>query len=191
MAKQGAAGRALGAALMSSLVGAVLGAVSLALAIAAVRPLVLLIGYGEFFMLSVLGVTLVAALSGDALVKGLTAGALGLLLATVGLDANTSIQRYTFGQLFLWDGVGLVPVVMGLFAIPEVIDLAVKGTSIGEPQLGRLGGVLEGVKDTFRHWSLVLRCSVLGTAIGIIPGMGAPVAQWARERASAVAGELG
>jgi TctA family transporter len=178
MAKQGAAGRALGAALMSSLVGAILGAVSLALAIAAVRPLVLLIGYGEFFMLSVLGVTLVAALSGDALVKGLTAGALGLLLATVGLDANTSIQRYTFGQLFLWDGVGLVPVVMGLFAIPEVIDLAVKGTSIGETQLGRLGGVLEGVKDTFRHWALVLRCSVLGTAIGVIPGMGAPVAQW-------------
>ncbi|MCH7874741.1 MAG: tripartite tricarboxylate transporter permease, partial [Gemmatimonadetes bacterium] len=80
--------------------------------------------------------------------------------------------------LYLWDGVPLVPVTLGLFAIPEIIDLAVKGTSISHVQVGKLGGVMEGVKDTFRHWWLVIRCSALGTYIGIIPGMGGAVSQW-------------
>src|SRR5918999_2390565 len=152
MAKRGEAGRALGAALMSSLVGAVFGAFALALAIPIVRPLVLLFGSPEFFMLALLGITFVAALSGGALVKGLTVGGLGLMLGSIGMDPISGVQRYTFGQLFLWDGIGLVPVTIGLFAIPEVIDLAVKGTSIAEQRVGKIGGVREGVKDTFRHW---------------------------------------
>lgn len=178
MAKKGEAGRALGAALTSSLVGACFGAFSLAVAIPVVRPLVLTVGYGEFFMLSLLGITLVASLSKRALIKGLIAGGIGLMLSTVGVDPNAGIQRYTFGQLFLWDGVGLVPVTLGLFAIPELIDLAVAGTSIAQERAGRLGGVLVGVNDAFRHWGLVLRCSAIGTYFGIIPGMGSAVSQW-------------
>ncbi|MFQ5851855.1 MAG: tripartite tricarboxylate transporter permease [Candidatus Binatia bacterium] len=178
MAKKGEAGRALGAALMSSLVGAVFGAFALALAIPIVRPLVLSIRSPEFFMLALLGVTFLASLSGGAVLKGLTAAAIGLLLATVGLDPISGIERYTFGNLYLWDGVALVPVTLGLFAIPEIIDLAVKGTSIAETQVGKLGGVMEGVKDTFRHRWLVLRCSAIGTYIGVIPGMGGSVSQW-------------
>jgi putative tricarboxylic transport membrane protein len=178
MAKNGEAGRALGAALMSSLVGAIFGAFALAAAIPVVRPLVLLFGSPEFFMLALLGITFVAALSGGALVKGLTMGGLGLLLGTIGMDPISGVQRYTFGQLFLWDGLGLVPVTIGLFAIPEVIDLAVKGTSIAQQRVGKLGGVMEGIKDTFRHWWLVIRCSAIGTYIGIIPGMGGGVSQW-------------
>ncbi len=178
MAKKGQAGRALGAALMSSLVGAILGAFALALAIPIVRPLVLSIGSPEFFMLSMLGVTFLAALSGGAVLKGLIAASLGLLLATVGLDPISGTERYTFGNLYLWDGVRLVPVTLGLFAIPEIIDLAVKGTSIAEKQTSSLGGVMEGVKDTFRHWWLVFRCSALGAYVGIIPGMGGSVSQW-------------
>ena len=178
MAKKGEAGRALGAALMSSLVGAIFGAFALALAIPIVRPLVLAIGSPEFFMLALLGVCFLASLSGDAVVKGLTAGAIGLWLATIGLDPISGTERYTFGNLYLWDGVPLVPVTLGLFAIPEIIDLAVKGTSISHVQVGKLGGVMEGVKDTFRHWWLVIRCSALGTYIGIIPGMGGAVSQW-------------
>src|SRR5262245_32361920 len=106
MAMKGEAGRALGAALMSSLVGAVFGSFALALAIPVVRPLVLSIGYAEFLMLSLLGVTFVAALSGGAVLRGLVAGAFGFLLAMVGLDPVNGVQRYTFGQLYLWDGVG-------------------------------------------------------------------------------------
>jgi putative tricarboxylic transport membrane protein len=178
MAKKGEAGRALGAALMSSLVGAIFGALCLALAIPIVRPLVLSVTSPEFFMLTLLGVTFLATLSGGAVVKGLTAAAIGLQLATVGLDPISGIERYTFGTLYLWDGVRLVPATLGLFAIPELIDLAVKGTSIAETKIGKLGGVLEGVKDTFRHWKLVLRCSAIGAYIGVIPGMGGAVSQW-------------
>ena len=69
-------------------------------------------------------------------------------------------------------------VTIGLFAIPEIIDLALQGTSIAGEQVGKLGGVMEGVKDTFRHWWLVLRCSALGTYIGILPGLGGATAQW-------------
>lgn len=178
MAKKGEAGRALGAALMSSLVGAIFGAFALALAIPVVRPLVLLFGSPEFFMLALLGISFVAALSGGAILKGIISGGLGFLLATIGLDPISGIQRYTFGQLFLWDGIGLVPVTVGLFAIPEIIDLAVHGGSIAKEQVGKIGGVMQGIKDTFRHFWLVIRCSALGAYIGVIPGMGGGVSQW-------------
>src|SRR5688500_3791609 len=130
MAKNGEAGRALGAALMSSLVGAVFGALALALAIPIVRPLVLAFASPEYFMLAVLGLTFVASLSGDHLLKGLIAAGLGLMLATIGLDPVTGTQRFTFGQLFLWDGIGLVPITIGFFAIPEIIELAVQRSAI-------------------------------------------------------------
>lgn len=185
MAKKGEAGRALGAALMSSLIGAVFGAFALALAIPIMNPLVLSIGAPEFFMLAILGITFVASLSGGNLLKGLTSGCFGLALATVGLDPIRGIPRYTLEgvlsqdtSLFLWDGVSLVSVTIGLFAIPEIIDLSVQGTSIAREKIGKLGGVWEGVKDTFRHWWLVIKCSGLGTYIGILPGLGGATAQW-------------
>ena len=186
MAKNGEAGRALGAALMSSLVGAVFGAFLLAAAIPIISPLVLSIGSAEFFMLAVLGITFVASLSGENVPKGLVAGGLGLVLAMVGLDPIESVPRFTLegligedNSLFLWDGVSLVAVTVGLFAIPEIIDLAVQNSSIARDSVPtKLGGVMEGVKDTFRHWKLVLRCSGIGAYIGLIPGMGGGPAQW-------------
>ena len=185
MAKRGEAGRALGAVLMSSLIGAVFGAVVLAAAIPVVRPIVLAIGSPEFFMLALLGITFVATLSGGNMVKGLTVGALGLALAMIRLEPVTSIPRYTLEgvlgrseSLFLWDGVNFVAITVGLFAIPEIIDLAVKGTGIAERSAGRIGGVAQGVKDTFRHWFLVFRCSALGAYIGLVPGLGGGPAQW-------------
>jgi putative tricarboxylic transport membrane protein len=178
MAKAGQAGRALGAALMSSLVGALIGAFALAAAIPVVRPLVLAFGSSESFMLTIVGISFVAVLSGHRVLQGLIAGGLGLMLAMIGLDLRTGTQRYTFGQLHLWDGVGLVAVAVGIFAIPELYDLAVKGTSIADQRIGKLGGVLEGVKDTFRHLGLTIRCSLIGTFAGTIPGLGGAVAQW-------------
>jgi TctA family transporter len=178
MARNGEAGRALGAVLMSSLVGAVFAGVALGAAVPIIRPLVLSFGSPEFFMLSILGISFVAALSGEDALKGVIAGGIGLMLATIGLDPISGIQRYTFGQLFLWDGIGLVPITIGFYAIPETIELAVLGTSIAKQEVGELGGVMEGVKDTFRHWWLVIRCSALGTLTAIIPGMGAATTQW-------------
>jgi len=103
-----------------------------------------------------------------------------LLLATVGQDPQAGISRFTLGTLYLWQGLDLVAVLVGLFAIPEIVDLVVRGTSIaGDRPSGQLNrGVLEGVKDTFRHFWLTIRCSLIGTFIGITPGLGGAVAQW-------------
>lgn len=185
MSKKGEAGRALGASLMSSLVGAIFGAFVLALVIPLVRPIVLSIGAAEFFMLALLGIIFIVSLSGDNLLKGLISGAFGLALALVGLDPINSVPRYTFEHLlgedvslFFWDGISLIVVTVGLFAIPEIVDLAVQGTSIARERVGKLGGVLQGVKDVFRERWLVLRCCVLGSYIGALPGLGGSVAQW-------------
>ncbi len=178
MAKKGQAGRALGIVLSSSLVGAVFGALVLALSIPIVRPLVLSFGSPELFMLAILGISFLSCLGGRSVLKGLIMGGFGLLLSMIGMEYQSGQSRYTFGQPYLWDGLSVVPVVVGLFAIPEIIDLAVKRSSIAEARVGKVGGVMEGVKDTFRHWGLTLRCSAIGAFFGIMPGIGSGVSQW-------------
>jgi TctA family transporter len=183
MAKQGEAGRALGAALMSSLVGAIIGAMALAVSIPVVRPLVLTFGSPELFMITVIGIACITSLSGLGArdqMKGFAMGLLGLLLATIGQERQSGALRFDFGLLYLWEGLDLIPVLVGIFAIPEIVELAVRGTSIaGERPAARLGaGVWEGIKDTFRHFWLVVRCSIVGVFVGILPGAGGGVAQW-------------
>jgi TctA family transporter len=177
MAKLGQAGRALGAALMSSLVGAVIGAVILAASIPIIRPIVLAFGSPEFLGLAIMGIMFVAILSRGNMTKGILMGGFGLMLSMVGLDPQSGTQRYTFGRLELWDGIGLVPVTVGLFGIGEIVDLWVKQSSIAEKHVGKVGGAWQGCVDTFRHFWLVVRCSLLGTIIGVIPGLGGG-SQW-------------
>jgi putative tricarboxylic transport membrane protein len=178
LAKQGQAGRAMAASLMSSLIGAIFGGVVLVLAVPLVRPLVLSLGAAGMFMMGMLGITFIATLSGGDMLKGLVAGGLGLLLAMAGLDSYTATPRYTFGLYYLWDGVPLVPVTIGLFAIPEVVDLAIKGGSIAQMSATKIGGMMEGIKDTFRHWRIVIECSAVGALVGMMPGMGSGVGQF-------------
>jgi TctA family transporter len=183
MAKKGEAGRALGAALMSSLLGALIGAFALALAIPIVRPLVLTFGSPELFMLAVIGISCITSLSGSnarGQIKGFAMGLLGLLVSTIGQERQSGSLRFDLGLMYLWDGLDFVPVLVGIFAIPEIIDLAVRGTSIAgdRPPENLSSGVLQGVKDTFRHFWLVFRCSIIGVFVGILPGAGGGVAQW-------------
>jgi TctA family transporter len=183
MAKKGEAGRALGAALMSSLVGALIGALALALAIPVVRPLVLTFGSPELFLLSMIGMACITSLSGlsvRAQIRGFAMGLLGLLLSTIGQERQSGSLRFDMGLIYLWEGLDLVPVLVGIFAIPELVDLAVRGTSIAgdRPAENLSRGVLEGIKDTFRHFWLVVRCSAVGVFVGIMPGAGGGVAQW-------------
>jgi putative tricarboxylic transport membrane protein len=178
MAKKGEAGRALGAVLMSSLIGAIFGAFVLALSVPIVRPLILKFASPELFMLAILGLTFVSSLSSEALLKGLLTAGLGLFASTIGLNPVSGTERFTFGQIFLWDGIGLVPITMGFFAIPELIEMGVQRSSIATEQVKKLGGVLQGVWDTFKHWKLVIRASALGTFVAMIPGMGPSVSQW-------------
>ncbi len=183
MAKKGEAGRALGAVLMSSLVGALFGAAFMALTIPMVRPLVLALGSPEMFMLIILGLTCISSLSGYGklgALLGFLSGGFGFLCSLVGLDRHGGMLRFTFGQLYLWNGVSIIPLLIGLYAIPEIIDLSVKGTAIaGDVAFGKLGkGVRQGIKDTFRYFWLTVRCSLIGSLVGILPGLGGGVAQW-------------
>jgi putative tricarboxylic transport membrane protein len=183
MSKKGEAGRALGAALMSSLIGALIGAVVLALTIPVVRPLVMLLKSPEMLMIIVIGLTCIASLSSKGkrgIILGMLAGGIGFLCSMVGESPQTGILRFTFGALYLFNGLPLVPVMIGIFAIPEIIDLKVRGTAIaGDLPPGKLGkGVMEGIRDTFRYFWLTVRCSLIGCWIGFVPGLGGAVAQW-------------
>lgn len=180
MAKRGEAGRALGAVLASSLFGAVVGAFALALAVPVIRPIVLAFQPPEFLMLGVLGLSFVVALSSSNMVKGFAMALLGYLLAQVGLDPYAGLPRFAFGQLYLWDGLSVVLVVLGLFAVPETIQLmSSRGAIAREMDTTKpLKGVLDGIRDTVRYWWLTLRCSLIGVFVGFIPGMGGATAQF-------------
>jgi putative tricarboxylic transport membrane protein len=179
MAQQGKAGRALGSAQMASMLGAIFGGFVLAILIPVARPVILAFGSPEMFMMSILGISFVAVLGRGSAIKSFIAGAFGILLAFVGFHSGTGVLRYTAGLLYFWNWFQVVPVFMGLFAIPEVIDLAVRGGTIAKDQVN-IGwtDVREGIKDTFKHWSLVLRCSAIGTALGLVPGVGSVVSQF-------------
>src|ERR1700692_3668465 len=117
---------------------------------------------------------MVATLSGRAPLKGLTAAGLGLMIAMVGSRAQSGTLRSTFDWLYLWDGVPLIPATLGIFALPELAELAVSRKRIAgdnAPNIN-LSSQWEGVRDVGRNWWLVLRCGVLGTGLGAIPGIG-------------------
>lgn len=179
MAKNGEAGRAYGAAFTASVCGGLFGAVVLAMSIPILRPFILAIGTPELLAICLLGLTLVVSLSHGALFKGLVAAAVGLLLATIGDESQTGELRWTFGAFYLWDGLSLVPVALGLFAVPEMIDLGAAKRSIAKDgKKMSPWDQLEGMRDAFSNWWLVLRCSSIGTLLGSIPGLGANVIDW-------------
>lgn len=183
MSKKGEAGRALGAGLSASLIGVIIGAAVLLFSVPIIRPLVLSLGSPEMLMVILLGLTCISSLSGKgkrALLLGLMSAGFGFLCSMVGQDRQAGILRFTFGLLYLWNGLPLVPVMVGFFALPEIIDLAIRGTSIaGKIPDGTLTkGVWDGVKDTFNNFWMAVRCSLIGVVIGILPGIGGGVAQW-------------
>lgn len=182
MAKKGLAGRAIGASMAGAAVGGIIGAFALALMIPIVRPIVLSIGAAEFFILVVVALFAIAYVREEALLKGLVAGGLGLALSFVGMEGSSGVTRFTFGQLYLWDGLQLVPFMIGLFAVAEMLELTVKGGSIADEAEAEanasIGGAWQGVLDVFRHWRVTVRGSLLGIWIGILPGLGGSAAQF-------------
>jgi TctA family transporter len=183
MAKRGEAGRAFGASFMSSIMGGLLGAILLAVSIPILRPFMLAIGTPELLAVCVLGLTLVASVSQGNVLKGLIAALFGVLLAAVGDEAQSGQLRWTFDDLFdtyLLDGVPIECIALGLFAVPELIDMAIARTNTGSVQQlrGLFHEQLRGVRDVLRNWKLVLNSSTLGVVLGSVPGMGAPVIDW-------------
>lgn len=176
MARRGEASRALGISATASGLGALFGLVVLVMLIPVVRQVVLLIGPPEIFMLILMGMVTIALAARGNLVKGLCAGGLGMLISFIGFSPVFGVLRFNFGSEYLWDGVQLIPVVIGLFGITELINYAVRGGTIAAERAAAGGSMVEGVKDVFRHKLCFLRSSAIGTIVGIIPGIGGTVA---------------
>lgn len=179
MAKNGEVERAFGAAFVSSAIGGLIGAFTVLAVIPVLRPLILTFGNAEFFMTAILAIAMVAVLTGGSPLKGLIAGAMGLLIGMIGEAPQTADHRWTFDLLYLWEGVPLVPVALGLFAIPEIIDMTLAGNKLApESVKTNRSSRWHGVRDVIANRWLVLRSSLLGTWIGILPGMGSTTAIW-------------
>jgi TctA family transporter len=177
MAKQGHAARALAAAFTASLFGGLFGALMLTVFVLIARPLILAFGSAELFMLTLLGLSMVGVLAGNSLVKGISACGIGLLLGSLGAAPATGEYRMSFDNTYLMDGIPLVVVGLGIFAIPEIIDLLRQNRAIAEAsELG--SGWIDGFKDVVKHKWLSIRCAVLGTLIGALPGLGGSVVDW-------------
>jgi putative tricarboxylic transport membrane protein len=178
LAQQGKAGLAIGASATASAMGGLIGLVTLLAFIPVAKQVVLSFGPSEFFLLTVLGLSAIAISVRGKLLRGLIAGLIGLMLAFVGADAVTGELRFTAGSDYLWDGIPLVPTLVGMFAIAQMIELSLKGGSVarGEEANMRITGVFDGVKSVFTNWTVLLRGSLIGTLIGAVPGLGGTVA---------------
>tara|TARA_Y100000814_G_scaffold283852_1_gene250174 strand:- start:1252 stop:3234 length:1983 start_codon:yes stop_codon:yes gene_type:complete len=177
LSKKGMAARALSAAFSASLLGGIVGAFMLSISIYYAIPIIMAFGFGEQFLLVVLALLMVGALTGDNLFKGVTSCFLGLIIGSIGTAPITGDPRYTFNSLYLIEGVPLVVVGLGLFAIPEIVGLLDSRGAIAK-SLKNEKGWITGAKDVLKNWFLVLRCSTLGCLVGALPGLGGTVVDW-------------
>jgi putative tricarboxylic transport membrane protein len=179
LAQKGEAKTALGCAAVSSALGSSFGVLVLILLIPFMRQASLAFGPPEFLMLTIWGLTAIVVLTRGSIIKGIITTGLGFLLAFTGRDPRTAELRYSFDLLYLWDGLSIVPVLLGLFSIGEMIDLSVSGraTISGKIRMEELtGSVWKGALSVLHHFNLFIRSSIIGTIIGIIPGIGGTVA---------------
>ncbi|WP_299730457.1 tripartite tricarboxylate transporter permease [uncultured Tateyamaria sp.] len=178
MAKRGQAARALSAAFASSLFGGLVGAAFLTVFILIARPIVLEFRTPELLMITIFGLSMVGILAGRVAIKGIVAAGLGMLIGTIGEGASSGdLRMSSYDYPYLTDGLKLVIVGLGIFAIPEIISLLRQDRAIAKEQpLG--GGWLDGVKDWFANIWLSVRCSIIGVVVGVIPGLGGSVVDW-------------
>jgi len=175
MTRKGEGVRALSISATASALGGIIGGIILLFMIPVARKLVMAFAPPEYFMLCILGLTAIASVSGKSLVRGLISGSIGVLLSFVGHDPVTGILRFTFGNLYLYDGISVVTLLIGLFAISEMIGLIVEGKTIAKTSFSKINlnkQIWEGIRDVFKHFSLFLRSSISGVLIGMLPGAG-------------------
>lgn len=178
MAKKGQGARALSAAFASSLFGGLVGAAFLTIFILVARPVVLLFKSPELLMVSVFGLSMVGILAGRIPLKGVVAAGIGLLVGTIGEGPfNGELRMANYDFPYLTDGLKLVIVGLGIFAVPEIVALLRQDKAISNSQqLG--GGWIDGIKDWWANKWLSARCSVIGVVVGVIPGLGGSVVDW-------------
>ena len=135
-------------------------------------------GSPELFVIMLWGLSMVAVLAGSRPLKGLIATALGLLLATVGQQAQSGIMRFVYDQPYLLDGMSVSIMALALFGVPSALDLALTKLGVEQQPVPLKGSLFDGVRDALREWWLVVRCSFVGVWVGIVPGLGSQVVDW-------------
>ena len=179
LARKGLAAHTLGAVYAVSAMGGLVGAAVLAIVIPVIKPFILAFSFPEIAAMALFGVAMVAALSSGAMVKGLAAAAFGLLLGTIGIDPISGSHRFTFGSLHLWEGLPLIATTIGLFALPEMVDLtmtkspvAARGAVVNQRE------VFRGARYGLSKWPIAIRHGLFGVFLGAVPGIGGAVVDW-------------
>jgi putative tricarboxylic transport membrane protein len=177
MARRGDGDLAVTLATIASVTGGLVGGILLLTLSPMLAQVALRFGSTEYFWLAVLGLTLIAVLSEGNLVKGLMGGCLGLLLSMVGVAVVGGDVRFTMGQRELLGGIGIIPALIGLYCIPVLIDMVARpGQHLEAPPPGRGFRLLEAAGIAIRDlWNLI-RSSLIGTVVGILPGAGGSIA---------------
>ena len=184
MAKKGLAGEALREAVFASFLGGIFGVTVLLLFAPPLARISLMFGPPEYFLLAVFGLTVIASISEKSLIKGLMAGVFGLLVSTIGMDPLMGTPRFTMGIVNLIDGVKLVPAMIGLFSIPETLNIIssyINDDSVNLVNLREFRKIKIGFPSwdhIKRHAVIYLKSSVIGTYVGMLPGAGGSIASF-------------
>lgn len=176
LARQGHAGRAMGIATTGSVMGTLIGMFFLAWFTPLLGDLALKFGAYEFFWLAVFGVIISATLTGGDPLKGWISGIAGLFIATIGQDGIHAYERFAFDNRDLAGGFALVPALVGAFGFAEVLVAMRERRPV--PQINPFDTVIPKIMDVLRHWRTIIRSGIIGTFIGIVPGVGEDVAAW-------------
>ena len=179
LARQGLAAHTLGAVYAVSAIGGLVGAVALAIVIPVIKPFILKFGFPEIAMMALFGVAMVAGLSTGAVIKGFASAAMGLLIGTIGIDPISGAARYTFDNLQLWSGLPLIATTIGLFALPEMVDLTMTRSAVAHKgAVVNQAEVFRGVRYGLSKWRLSIRHGLFGVFLGAVPGIGGAVVDW-------------
>jgi putative tricarboxylic transport membrane protein len=174
MAQRGEAGRAIGLSTVMSVVGGFVGIIILAVAAPNISEFAITFQPRDYMMLGIMGILLVGSLSGESLSKGIFAGALGMLIGTVGLDPLTAEERFTFGVVELWNGINPVAVMIGMFGLSEALIQLHHLDKVAIKQ--KLDKIIPSWGDVKRFLPLSLQTSSIGTIVGALPGTGGDIA---------------
>ena len=179
LAQKGEAGKAIGVATIASTIGGIISTFCLMFFAPKLAGIALQFGPVEYFGLTVFGLTIIASVAGKSLTKGLIAGILGMLIATVGIDPVEGYARYSFGIPNLMGGFSLLPVLIGVFAISQIfLQLEEVGKKEFKKFNQKVGKVLPSLKEIKNIFPIIISSSFLGTFIGIIPGTGGTIASF-------------
>jgi putative tricarboxylic transport membrane protein len=178
LSRQGRATLALSSSAVASALAGFMTIIALIIISPVLITIVLLFGSPEYFLVAVLGLSMITIVARGSIVKGLIAGAFGLLLSTIGISPISPEVRFTFGQIGLYDGLSFVAAILGIFAVAEMLKLSTETGSISQGLIDETESVFSGVREVTSRPILIIKSAFIGMFIGSIPGAGAAVSNF-------------